>query len=396
MGPVVRLLWASPLPPVRSGVSDYAVELLPELARLAEVRVVVSPGAGAAPEWRPPTGVELVEADAPGPPDEITLVHLGNNPYHLWLLPLLQRPRVVVVAHDLVLHHLLVESTLAEGDEIAYARLVEAAHGAAGRALADGRRQGFVGARDPFLLPARKAFLDGVEGVVVHSRWAAEQVRREEAGLRVGVVPLPVADPGPVERDAERARLAMGDDELLLMHLGFLTPAKGLREIVEAVAAARRLGVPTRLVLVGEGRAADGLGRLATGGVLEEGVVITTGWVDAETMRRLPAGADLGVVLRTPSAGETSAAVLRFLAAGTPVAVSGLHQFLEWPELVAPRVTPGPSAVAELVRVLERTWRERSTGAVEERRRAARAAWEDGHQPEASAAELVRFLESLG
>ena len=40
----LRLLWGSPLPPIRSGVADYAVELLPELARRAEVRVLIPPG----------------------------------------------------------------------------------------------------------------------------------------------------------------------------------------------------------------------------------------------------------------------------------------------------------------------------------------------------------------
>ena len=43
----VRVLWASPLPPVRSGVSDYAMELLPHLAESCRVRVVLPPGGAA-------------------------------------------------------------------------------------------------------------------------------------------------------------------------------------------------------------------------------------------------------------------------------------------------------------------------------------------------------------
>ena len=105
------------------------------------------------------------------------------------------------------------------------------------------------------------------------------------------------------------------------------------------------------------------------------------------------AAADLGVVMRTPSAGETSAAAVRFLATGTPVAVSGLHQFLEWPEEAAPRVTPGPSAPAELARLLAEAW---AGGEVwEARRRAARAAYEENHRPEKAAKAIVEFLEAL-
>ncbi len=82
--------------------------------------------------------------------------------------------------------------------------------------------------------------------------------------------------------------------------------------------------------------------------------VIADGWIPADEFPRVPAAADLGVVLRTPSAGETSAAAVRFLACGVPVAVGGLHQFLEWPESAAPRLTPGPSTAADLAQVAGR------------------------------------------
>ncbi len=394
MSAVLRLLWASPLPPVRSGVSDYAAELLPALARLSHVRVVTPPGWAPAPDWSLDPALEIVDVAAPPLAGEVTVVNLGNNPHHQWLLPLLRHPRVVVVAHDLVLHHLLVESTLAGGDSGAYERLLVQAHGDRGAVVAAARGWGLTGARDPFLLPARRAFLADVDGVVVHSQWAARQVQRDLPGRALVVLPMPARDPGVVDRAAERARLGVGDDELILMHLGFLTPAKGLWEILAGLGAARQLGVPVRLALVGEGDALEGVVRVAADAGLEE-CITTTGWVDAETMVRLPAAADLGVVLRTPSAGETSAAVVRFFAAGTPVAVSGLHQFLEWPVAAAPRVTPGPAAAAELTRVLLRAWQERDTATAAARRRAARAAWQAGHQPDAVARELVRFLHSF-
>jgi hypothetical protein len=110
-------------------------------------------------------------------------------------------------------------------------------------------------------------------------------------------------------------------------------------------------------------------------------------------VRKLPAAADLGLVLRTPSAGETSAAALRFLACGTPVAVNGLNQFLEWPGEAAPRITPGPSAAAELTRLIT----EASDGADgwQARRRAARAAYAAGHEPRQVAVELVNALGEI-
>ncbi len=384
----VKILWGSPLPPIRSGVADYAVEILPELAGLARLRVLAPPQWRPAPGW--PPSIEVVGLDAAPDPDERLVLHLGNNPYHVPFLDRLRDGDAVAVAHDVVLHHLLVEATLASGDADGYARELAKSHGAAGQALAAARRVGLTGHLDPFLYPARQSVLAPAKAIVVHSAWAAATVRRELPTTPVGLVGLPVVDPGPVDRIALRRRLGLDPDEIVVMHLGFLTPEKGLADIVTGVAAAASAGLPVRLMVVGEGRAAGDLRRAVVGTPLEDRVT-STGWIEPERFPAAPAAADLGVVLRTPSAGETSSAVLRFLACGVPVAVSGLRQFLEWPELAAPRLTPGPSAAAELARLVSRV---RQPGWTD-RRLAAREAYEAGHQPAAAARQLVEFVAGL-
>jgi glycosyltransferase involved in cell wall biosynthesis len=389
----VEILWGSPLPPTRSGVSDYAVELLGELGSRARVRVLEPPGWHRPDNWSLSGTVELVPSDTAPLSDEISLVHLGNNSHHRWLLDRLGGPRTVVVMHDLVLHHLLVEATVGEGDDERFEKELVIAHGESGLALARARRVGVSGARDPFLFPARGAFLEGAEGVIVHSRWAERIVTAEHPKIPVAAVGLPAADPGVFDRGEQRRRLGVADDDVVLMHLGFLSPEKGLADVLTGVAAAVRAGVPARLLLVGEGGGLDDL--LAAAARVGVGDRVTaTGWMPPDEFLRIPAAADLGIVLRTPSAGETSAAAIRFLACGTPLAVGGTNQFLEWPESAAPRITPGPPAPAEIARILAEAT---SGGATwEERRRAARAAYETGHRPEDTARQMVGFLETLG
>lgn len=386
----MRILWASPLPPVRSGVADYAAEILPELSRLADVRVVASPlGVGPAPGTRF-AGCPVVESAQRPDDGEVHLVHLGNNPYHGWLVDRLALAHTTVVLHDAVLHHLLVESTLAVGDRRRYEGLLIEAHPDA-EALVRARAVGATGSRDPFLYPARRAFLKGAEGVIVHSRWAEAQVIRDLPELRVARVGLALADPGPVDRAAVRLATGVPVDQTLVMHLGFLTPEKGLGDLLGAVAASRRQGMGVRLMVVGEGGSREGLEAASrTLGIADS--VSFSGWVAPEDFTKLPAAADLGVVLRSPSAGETSAAVLRFLACGTPAAVTGVRQFLEWPEAAAPRITPGPSATADLARLIGEA---HESDAWPARRSAARAAYEVEHQPAVSARELVRALARI-
>jgi len=388
------ILWASPLPPVRSGVSDYAVELLPELARFTRVRVVAPPQWHAPQDWPLAGLVEVVPTDAVPLSDEITVLHLGNNPYHSWLLERLSGDRVVVVLHDPVLHHLLVQASLALGDRATYRRWLENAHGEAGAALARAWLEGFQGRLDPFLFPARRAFLTGVKGIVVHSAWAAAQVAADLPDTPVAHIGLAVADPGPVDHAESRTRLGLAPESVVMMHLGFITPAKGLEVVLAGFAAARRGGIDARLVLVGEGGVPDEL-RGVVGALGLDGAIQSTGWVTDEEVRRLPAAADVGVVLRTPSAGETSAAAARFLACGTPVAVGGRRQFLEIPEPAAPRLTPGPGAAADLARTIAEAACGRRDGSWQRRRLAARRAYEARHLPEAAADALAAFVGSI-
>lgn len=384
----MRILWASPLPPVRSGVADYAVELLPELVRRARVRIVSPPDIEA--ELPSELGGLLVPSRTEPATDEVQLVHLGNNPYHEWLLGRLERPRTVVVLHDAVLHHLLVEATLARGEPASYAEGLRRSHPEA-VALARARTLGVTGRRDPFLYPARRAYLDRARMVIVHSRWAAGEISRDLPDLPVVRLGLAAADPGPVDRAVIRGRLGVATDEVLLVHIGFLTESKGLLDVLAALAAARSAGVSARLLIVGEGSQRDRAAAAANRLRIEDAVSFS-GWVEPLQFRELPAAADLGVVLRDPSAGETSAAVVRFLACGTPVAVTGIRQFLEWPEAAAPRVTPGPSAAADLARLI------RQVGDAESwsrRRPAARAAYEAEHLPAVAAQQLIEALERI-
>ncbi len=385
----MKILWASPLPPVRSGVSDYAVELLEALGSRAQVRVVEPPGWQRPDDWPLAGRVEIVPTDVEAAPDEVLLVHLGNNLHHLWLLERLGRPRTAVVLHDFVLHHLMVEAAASNNDPGTLAERLREAHGEAGAALVSAREIGFAGRRDPFLFPAWQPFAARAAAVIVHSRWAQDAVRREAPGLAVGRIGLPVADPGEIDRVEIRSRLGLEDRDFALMHLGFLTPEKGLSAILGGLAAAVRAGVAARLVLVGEGTVGTDLIRAASAAGIADRVV-ATGWIGSDEFPSVPAAADLGVVLRTPSAGETSAAAIRFLACGTPVAVGGGRQFLELPETAAPRLTPGPSAPAELARLLAVAAEGGEAWAL--RREAAREAYVAEHTPEHAADQLLTFL----
>ncbi|HEV8267465.1 MAG TPA: hypothetical protein VGR00_04495, partial [Thermoanaerobaculia bacterium] len=86
--------FVSPLPPVRSGVADYAAEILSALRRLAAVEAYAP--------------AEARRATRGG--HDVLVVQIGNDPLHAPSIEALADPAretpAVVVLHDYSLHHL--------------------------------------------------------------------------------------------------------------------------------------------------------------------------------------------------------------------------------------------------------------------------------------------------
>lgn len=341
----LRLDYLSPLPPVRSGIADYSADLLPHLAAVADVRVLRLPeqpvSAEIAAAWRP-----MPAADA-GAGGRLPLYQMGNNPYHsaVWDLAA-ERPGVLVL-HDLVLHHLLVERTLGRRLFEPYAEALARDHGWLGEAVARPRWWGGYSDAGLFALPAHRTLLRRQRGVLVHSRWAAGVLAEEDPELAVRTVPMGVPLPAAADPAAGavlRRRYGIPQAAPLLGSFGFQTPIK--RTLTALAALAEPPLADARLLVVGEVSADLDLAAAAERlGVAER--VTVTGFVPYSELQAAIAACDLCVNLRYPTAGETSASLLRVLAAGRPALVSDYAQFAELPEEIALRVRLGGEDGAE-------------------------------------------------
>ena len=197
-------------------------------------------------------------------------------------------------------------------------------------------------------------------GILVHSRWAAGLLAEETPRAVVKVVPMgiplppAVGPPGGPEARAARRALGLPEDRPLLGSFGFQTPIKRTVAAVRALARPELAGVG--LLVVGEvSPHVDLEGEARRAGVADR--VHVTGFVDAATFARALTACDLALNLRYPTAGETSASLLRLLAAGRAALVSDYAQFRELPESAVVRVPLGrdePPAAAR-----RRRWRPR-------------------------------------
>src|SRR5262245_49282731 len=106
-----RIAYLSPLNPALSGISDYSEELLPYLAQYVEITLYVDSG------FKPSNAnllrhmevrsVGRLERDQRRRPYDAILYQMGNSPVHAWIWRAMQRVPGVLVLHEFVLHHFM-------------------------------------------------------------------------------------------------------------------------------------------------------------------------------------------------------------------------------------------------------------------------------------------------
>jgi len=395
-GPAVD--YVSPLPPVRSGIADYSIDLLEELAPLCDLRLVRLPGQEVASEVR--RRYEVVEPAALDPARRLPFYQLGNNVYHEGVRRFALDAPGVATVHDLRLHHLLVEATLASGDLDAYVAALGAEHGWEGAAAAVPTRWGAHGRARLFEMPAHGSLLLRQRGLLVHSDWGRrfleEELSQRAPGLslpEIRRVPMPMPAPDQPSREdaaAWRRRLGVPPGAVLLGSFGFQTPIKRTDVLLRSLAEP---GMEEMVVVVaGEAAPLFDLSALIRDLGVQDRVVVT-GFLDEASFPTAIAACDLCLNLRYPSAGETSASLLRILALGRPAVVSDYGQFSELPDDVVVKAPLGddPASEAEALAGLLR----RLLGApdrLSEMGDAARSFIEREHRPAEAARAVVEAL----
>jgi glycosyltransferase involved in cell wall biosynthesis len=333
----MKVAYFSPLPPSRSGVSDYSTLLLPALERRVEQVVVVAPG------------------KAP-PRADVSLYHVGNDPdSHAWIVDALRRRHAgashhgVVVLHEIVLHHLIAGMTIGRGDGRGYLDAMERELGVAGRLLGLGVLDNLLPLlweTQPERFPLTGTVLDLADGLIVHSRYVEAGVRVAGYGGPVWHIPHPAWPVEPIEPAAV-------DGAPLVGCFGFLNMNKRIPQLLEAFALFRERRPGARLLLAGA--AAERfdlqrrLERLGIGG----DALIRIDYVPERELWSLMAACDVLVNLRSPTMGETSGSVIRGLSLGKAMLVSDVGWFSELPNDVALKIPVDEYEVPSIAGALE-------------------------------------------
>lgn len=333
----MKIAYLSPLPPARSGIAGYSAMLLPALREYFDVTAVVDQKETV--RLSRVSVIRLEDYRKRRDSFDGAIYQLGNNPLHEFIYREAMECPGVIVLHDVVLHHLLVEMTLARGDVDGFVEVMRRNHGQAGAAWARARAAGLHHELSNFLFPASVEIASRSKGVIVHNQFALDTLRGFGVSTPITVVGHPFVRQHPAaDRTAVREELGLGVSERVIGMFGFVTQAKRPAAVMEAFAAARNENPKLKLLIVGEPAPNVDLSELAAAHGVSQGAMRTTGFVADADFDRYLVAVDAVVNLRYPTAGETSGAMVHILAAGKPVAVSDYAQFAELPDYVVTRI----------------------------------------------------------
>jgi glycosyltransferase involved in cell wall biosynthesis len=326
-----RLAYFTPLPPERSGISDYSAELLPALAEHYDIDVVVMQNEVDHDRVDRNLRIRTVEwFEANGKLFDTILYNIGNSPFHTHMFALMESWPGTVILHDFYLSHLFRHLGITVAPERWIHPLYQS-HGLRAvrrflKELADGRDIGFD-------YPCSLTTIRGAVGTIVHSMHARDLARRhfgENAVSHMRVLPFPRSLPREGERIPARRRLGLSEKETIVCSFGHIAETKLVHRIIDAW---RQAGLDRRddcrLIFVG---------RLPGNAYADEvrercGTDIRiTGFAEAGDYQDYLAACDIGVQLRVHSRGETSASAFDCLVHGVPLIVNAHGSMTEFPE----------------------------------------------------------------
>jgi|Deesub1362A_J573_1020465.scaffolds.fasta_scaffold17299_2 glycosyltransferase involved in cell wall biosynthesis len=327
----MRLAYFSPLNPRRTGIADYSEELLPHLAKHAEIDLYVN--------GYHPSNQEVVarfpiydwrEFEKRRRSYDFVIYQMGNSIYHEYIYYTLIRYPGLTVLHDYILHHFIRAITFERGNLAGYTREMGYCYGLEGVRLAQSLKRQH--SRFAFEYPLNNRVIDSSLGIIIHSDYAKGRLEKEHPSAQVKKICHPSLNPPKGFVPKRREELGLESNHFIISSFGLITPEKKIELVLRAFARFRRRFPNSTYLLVGELPSWYSEIEPLIRELHLEDAVILTGYVDINTFYEYIAVTDLCMNLRYPSLGETSGSLLRVMSMGKPAIVSNIGWFAELPD----------------------------------------------------------------
>lgn len=328
-GPRVAVF--TPLPPSETGTAEYAADLIAELGKLVSLDVFTR-----------------VNSRLNLSPYTALIYQLANNPFHAPFYTLALAHPGIVVLHEPNLHDLIKHRTWFRGDEAGYRREVHYDIYGTDRCIAEPAAPELPQPRRFSML---RRVVDAAQAVVVHSLYAAGEVRAKNPAKPLFVIPHG-ASVRSIDALPYRRKLEISADAPVIGIFGYQRPDKRALSIFRAFRDLLARHPSAHLLIAGKlhpgQRMAEWIAELNL-----HGRVHLLGYQSLNDYDGYLAACDVVLNLRHPTFGETSGTMMRAFGIGRPVIVSDQGAYSEPPDHVCLRIPPDAYEQPVLLEVLD-------------------------------------------
>lgn len=324
------LLYASPFPPKKSGISDYSTELVKALSSIFDITLyidnyeITDDSLSEFPVVR--HWVDFVDYDS----YDYRIYNIGNQPdFHAYIYDAAINHPGMIIMHDFMLYFLFV-GYYQKRNEL-YSKVYDTA-GVDGflkikHAVKKNGTNLLEQKNMASALALNEELLKSGNKIMVHSEYSRKKIL--ETGLvnekdikKINHLSLMSDDEEYIEKKELFAKYNVPEDAVIVASFGYIAETKLNREVCEAVKKIDKEKIC--YVMVGDGEYVDD--------ELKEGLIIKTGYTELDEFNSFIKHSDIIVNLRNPSMGETSGAMIRILQMGKACITNDGGWFSELPD----------------------------------------------------------------
>lgn len=326
-----RIAIFTPLPPQKSGISDYSYDIMNELVKYFDIDVFVDDNYNANIFDKNNNIIIYNHKEYISRKENFinTIYQVGNSSLHSYMFEYIKKYRGIVVLHDYNLFGIIEFLTSAKNDFKNYELLLSEDGDELAKKCVEYAKNGI---RVPGV-EANGFVTNYASKVIVHSDYAKKKLLEKNISTKVVTIPL-YAKIEEVHNKIElRAKYKLSADEIIIASFGFIADTKRIDKAIEALSKISKRE-KVRYILVGEEanqNIKNMIKEICKKYNMENKVTIT-GFATMEEFDDYIHMCDICINLRYPYNGESSASLMKILAAGKPVMVSNIGSFSEIPD----------------------------------------------------------------
>lgn len=328
-----KLLYVSPFPPQKSGISDYSEVLVNALKVYFDITLLVENYKLSNSSFY--CNFEIItykKQKVNFDEYKYIIYNIGNNPeYHSYIYELCLEHPGLVIQHDFVLYYLIIGYYESKGK--LYSKLYEIGGSEAIRIVKQALNRDHKNLLEHKdiapLLPLNRELIESGNKIMVHSHYTEEKIKAlisDSSKVRkINHIKLGCESAEIIDRNILFSRFHIPSDALIIASFGYISKTKLNHLVCEAVRnICERIDKKICYIMVGEGDYVDSY--------VDNKIIFKTGYVELDEFNSFLKYSDIVANLRYPSMGETSGALIRIMECGKPCIIVADAWFAELPK----------------------------------------------------------------